>query len=1161
MRQFQFEYDNKAQFIRNLAIIKRYLKKNKSSCVLLQGFCNEIDRDNLVNDCKMLSEEIPEAIYYGCSTYGNINSGKFSNVYANVTCTIFEDANTWIEIKTLEPDNPDAEFSTMQQLWDYCNNESDVVAVEILADLWAAQKFNLGNERVSLRENIAVFGGIAANPKNLLGETIIFSSNNQRTDNNFIAVIYHGTDLHVNTSYILGWRPLGKTMKATSCAGNVLKELDGISAFDVYRKYLNIKNAPEAIYYTAQFPLLVEKAGISCARNIVDISENEEITLTVNIDYGARVTLAYADKNIILEEVKQKFDELAGYTPDIIKIYSCASRRMFWTDNEIGRESEPMETLAPTSGFYTAGELLRIGDFLHNLNTTMVVVAIREGEVLEYGYDIRDEFKVTHNDTGVVARLVHYVQQVENELQGQYSTSLQTIASIYNTMYFINLKQGDVIPVKSHRYSTISEIKNNSNISEYISEGFVPAIKSKYREEARTFLDFSTIDRRMKELDIIDTELESIKMGWLRVQLIVVSRNYEGKIEDVVLTSQRIDDIVQQKRMLEKAKKENAAKSVFLANMSHEIRTPINSILGFDTMILREAKEKEVREYAIKIKESGDTLLELVNSILDISKISSGRMELVELSYDVEVLIKSVFNMVCDRAHKKDLVLLVDVSSDIPKQMKGDETKIRLILVNLLTNAIKYTERGYIKLSVKCEIRDSKCLITYSVQDTGIGIKKKDINSLFTRFTRFDQEKNRYKEGTGLGLSLVESFLKLMHSEPKVESVYGEGSDFYFTLEQEIVDATPVGEFNVSNSIAIANTEYEVGFVAPEAKVLVVDDTPTNLDVFCALLKETMVQITCADSGAEALRLTSEEKYDIIFLDHMMPKMDGIVTLHGMKADRINKNHDTPVYVLTANAIQGMREMYIKEGFDGYLSKPLNPELLEKTVFELLPKELVHPAEKDFSSGEVKAQLEESSAFPIINGINWNYAMLHLGKADLVRKTVESFCRNAKKDADKLKNLWKEIHTAEGLKEYRVQVHAMKNSGMLIGIFPISGMALTLEMAADSASLTTIEDMTGYFLQTWLKYTDELKEAFGVREMVVANLPRCPKEKFTNMMQEMLEAMNIFDIAAADAICMELMKYSYADDVTKKVKTLLDAVSNMDSDTAEAVAGELLQKE
>ena len=375
------------------------------------------------------------------------------------------------------------------------------------------------------------------------------------------------------------------------------------------------------------------------------------------------------------------------------------------------------------------------------------------------------------------------------------------------------------------------------------------------------------------------------------------------------------------------------SKARFLANMSHEIRTPINTVIGMNEMILRENKDDTIKEYAINIKSASQMLLGLINDVLDTSKIEAGKLQLVENDYSLASMINDVVLGIKVRAEEKKLKLLLEIDESMPSVLKGDEIRIKQILNNLLSNAVKYTEKGSITFSAKGVRDDNGFALKLSVIDTGIGIRKEDMEKLFDSFLRLELKKNRNIEGTGLGLSITKQLVDQMHGTMEVESEHGKGSCFSVQIPQQIIDDKAMGNLQQRyQSISTKENVAQEVFVAPDAKIMVVDDNKMNLKVMQALLKRTQIQADFATGGNQCLQMTREKKYDLILMDHMMPEPDGVQTLHMLREDAGNVNQNTKVIVLTANAIEGVREEYLKEGFADYLSKPVEVVKLEQTL-------------------------------------------------------------------------------------------------------------------------------------------------------------------------------------------------------------------------------------
>lgn len=417
--------------------------------------------------------------------------------------------------------------------------------------------------------------------------------------------------------------------------------------------------------------------------------------------------------------------------------------------------------------------------------------------------------------------------------------------------------------------------------------------------------------------------------------------------------------------LAKKQKKEieelNQMQNRFFSSMSHEIRTPINTIIGLNEMILREDVSDEVAADAKNIQGASKMLLTLINDILDMSKIESGNMDIVAVNYDVGAMLSDIVNMIWVRAREKGLEFHIDVDQSMPSQLCGDEVRIKQILINVLNNAVKYTSEGSVTLSISCKKMEDGCAqISYSVTDTGMGIKKENIPYLFSAFKRGDEEKNRYIEGTGLGLSIVKQLVELMDGEIAVNSVYTKGSTFVITLPQKIVGEGAIGELNLeAGRSGNTRTRYKQSFEAPEANVLIVDDNEANLMVEKKLLKGTRVTIDTAESGAQCLKKTLKKRYNVIFMDHLMPQMDGVECLHEIRRQTGGLNLNTPVVILTANAGGENQALYKREGFDGYLLKPVSSQLLEQELLRHLPREMVNILESGESVGVVETPVVE----------------------------------------------------------------------------------------------------------------------------------------------------------------------------------------------------------
>lgn len=516
-------------------------------------------------------------------------------------------------------------------------------------------------------------------------------------------------------------------------------------------------------------------------------------------------------------------------------------------------------------------------------------------------------------------------------------------------------------------------------------------------------------------------------------------------------------------------------KSAFLASMSHEIRTPINSILGMNEMILRESKDQDIRNYAGTIQRSGRMLLSLINDVLDYSRIEAGKLEIVEEDYRLSELILDITAVAKERAEQKGLDCAVTIGEKIPDGMKSDEVRIKQILLNLVSNAVKYTDEGGIGIAVGGEYLDGETFnLRFDVKDTGRGIRKEDQEHLFEAFSRSDMKKNRNIEGTGLGLAIVKSIADSMGGTVDLESEYQKGSVFTVTLPQKVTDRTPVPEKLQEMPVQEKRKERRM-FTAPEARILAVDDNRPNLSIVSAFLKETKAQVDLCTNGNDAIAKCRENRYDVMLLDHMMPEPDGIETLEKIRSDPESKNRETPAVVLTANAMSGSKQMYLKAGFADYLPKPLEADELEETVRRFLPAEKVKDAsdaaaeeegvlEFEAADTEIAGETKIPEGLKRIPGLNLETALTHTaGSTELLKEILEDICGNAPAAAKELRQSLEK----QDYEQYRITAHSLKGLMATIGAEEMSAAAKRHEYAARNGEYAFIEEHCGPFAKQY----------------------------------------------------------------------------------------------
>lgn len=566
-------------------------------------------------------------------------------------------------------------------------------------------------------------------------------------------------------------------------------------------------------------------------------------------------------------------------------------------------------------------------------------------------------------------------------------------------------------------------------------------------------------------------------------------------------------------------------KSVFLANMSHEIRTPINAVLGMNEMILRECEQPEILEYADNIGRAGETLLSLIEDILDISRIESGRVEILPSDYEVRSMTDDLMNMIGIKAEEKGLELKQEFSPDMPGILHGDELRIKQILINVLNNAVKYTRRGRITFHLDWEkIGESDILLKCRITDTGIGMKKKELEHIFDAFQRLDMENNRSIEGSGLGMTITSRYLELMNGTISIESEYGKGTEVFLEIPQQVSEWKAADFTEKRQEKEAGRKKYQVSFTAPEAKILAVDDNSMNLAVIQGMLKKTEVQIDTTLSGMEAIEAVQREKYDLILMDHMMPQMDGIEAMKLMRRLNANKSRNAPIIVLTANATVGSEQMYLLEGFDDYLSKPVKAERLEEMLLSHLPK---HMIEKEYrmdrrteTEWENHFLQEEMKQY----GLDVEEGLSYLNHD--VKQYVaaaEIFMRHSQSKRRKMEQMLKE----GDISGYTMEVHALKSNARILGSKELSEKAKELEDHGFKEDMEWLSREHGVLEELWdraeagIQY---LLSKWESQEEEIVEGSCMEKEKFRQKKERLAELIRQYEEEEAVAFIEELQK-------------------------------------
>jgi len=545
------------------------------------------------------------------------------------------------------------------------------------------------------------------------------------------------------------------------------------------------------------------------------------------------------------------------------------------------------------------------------------------------------------------------------------------------------------------------------------------------------------------------------------VTLLTISLDKDIKMNNALIDAEKSRGL---------AEAANASKSEFLASMSHEIRTPINAVLGMDNMILMESEDEQILSYATDIKNAGNTLLTLINDILDTSKIEAGGMTVEPMEYALSSLINDCYSIALVQAGQKDLGLNISVNSLIPSGLFGDENRLRQSVNNILSNAIKYTRTGSIDFSVDFyQIDEENINLIFVIKDTGIGIAPENIDKIFTSFKRVDSKKNRSILGTGLGLSITKQLVELMGGKIEVSSTVDVGSTFTMSLPQKVINKTAIGEFIPQQNLS---SNDNVRIYAKDARILIVDDMEVNLRVIKGLLKSTGITVDTALCGQECLLKARENVYDIIFLDHMMPDMDGFETFDALKNDNTNKNKSTPVIMLTANAIAGAKEEYLLHGFTNYLSKPVMLQELIETLVKYLPKEYVSFREvknKVINKKQKEGLSDRFDFLDVKSGLLYNGS-----DEEIYIATITDYLNVNNKD-----EIAKSFES-EDYKKYSIYTHSLKSSSLSIGAMDLYEKAQSHENAAKSNDIDFVKLNYEDLMATYEDVLNRIREALGL---------------------------------------------------------------------------------
>jgi len=681
-----------------------------------------------------------------------------------------------------------------------------------------------------------------------------------------------------------------------------------------------------------------------------------------------------------------------------------------------------------------------------------------------------------------------------------------------------NLKEAVIVTDADHRFLFLNSMADKIITSINKEQGYSTDDKIyAFIQGSQDFFDWKDRHYQVEETVLKDNEL------------------IQGYMMTIVDVTKIIEQNHLMKRLVLQTEDANRAKTNFVSNMSHEIRTPMNSIVGITEILLRSHHSPKEQEYLLNIQSSGRVLLTIINDVLDCSKMESGKMQLFDEPYDTFSLFHDLKISMENRIANCPLELIYDIDPDIPCTLKGDMGRIRQIITNLVNNAIKYTEKGSIRFTVRVRQKNAdKVMLYYAVEDTGIGIRKEDQKILFDAFQRVEIDRNRYVEGTGLGLTISQNLVNMMGGVIEVESEYGKGSRFFFTIEQTIIDPTPVSAVNYNGQKDnVTEKEAECLFIAPEAHILLVDDNELNLVVAKELLKPLRMQIDTAENGLQAVKMVRGSQYDLVLMDHMMPVMDGIEAAKAIRALPEDKYQKLPIIALTANAMVDARKEFLNAGMNGFVAKPIDFARICNQLKLWLPKDLVRDVPKEEAKKLLADDLSDREIQPEDPqmGFSFEEGVKHCGSKAALMKTIRIFYRTIDSKADKIEQCLK-----EGLiSDYVVEVHALKSSALLIGAVPLSEAAKELEGYGKQGKTELLEEKTPDLLAMYRDFKDILKPYADKEE---AARQEASNGEWCQALQQIHQCIEQFDLDGVDRIMEKLEEYQIPECIRESMDQL-----------------------
>ena len=703
-----------------------------------------------------------------------------------------------------------------------------------------------------------------------------------------------------------------------------------------------------------------------------------------------------------------------------------------------------------------------------------------------------------------------------------------------------NLKEAVIVTDADHRFLFLNSMADKIITSINKEQGYSTDDKIyAFIQGSQDFFDWKDRHYQVEETVLKDNEL------------------IQGYMMTIVDVTKIIEQNHLMKRLVLQTEDANRAKTNFVSNMSHEIRTPMNSIVGITEILLRSRHSPKEQEYLLNIQSSGRVLLTIINDVLDCSKMEAGKMQLFDEPYDTCSLFHDLRISMENRIGHSGLELIYDIDQDIPCKLKGDMGRIRQVIINLVNNAIKYTEKGSVRFSVHVRQKNTdKVMLYYEVADTGIGIRKEDQKILFDAFQRVEMDRHRYVEGTGLGLTISQNLVNMMGGVIEVESEYGKGSRFFFTIEQTIIDPTPVSAVNYNGQKDnVTEKEAECLFIAPEAHILLVDDNELNLVVAKELLKPLRMQIDTAENGLQAVKMVRGSQYDLVLMDHMMPVMDGIEAAKAIRALPEDKYQKLPIIALTANAMVDARKEFLNAGMNGFVATPIDFARICNQLKLWLPKDLVRDVPKEEAKKLLADDLSDREIQPEDPqmGFSFEEGVKHCGSKAALMKTIRIFYRTIDSKANKIEQCLK-----EGLiSDYVIEIHALKSSALLIGAVPLSEAAKELEDYGKQGKTEVLEEKTPdvltlyrdlkNILRPYAEKEEDAKKEFSDGEWITAlqQIHQCIEQFDLDGVDQIMEQLEEYQVPECIRESMDQLRVYVADVSLEEIMELTDTMTGL----------------